>query len=301
MRQKHPDADQVLFFWSYNPPRNPYSWINEWVESLRGQKNYLIHESSYLDDRLGFVTDQMKEDIERIKKNDYDYYRYLYLGEPVGLGTNVYNMDLFQIIDQLPVDDYIKNLYFSIDAGHQVSATSCGAYALTAKGNIIKLDTFYYSPAGRVRKKAPSELAKDIHEFMKSIEDRYKRPVKKQTIDSAEGGLRNQFEFDFSLKLHPVAKKEKTTMIDYTHDLLAQGRFFVLKSKGKQHGEFSGANDIFIDECKMYSWDEKTVQSDKPQVIKENDHSVDEFQYACVDNAKEWGLKKKKGGVSVWK
>lgn len=301
IRNDLPDGLQVTVWGSWNPPRNPYAWINEYVEKHRNDDDFLIHHSTYLDDKLHHNSDQIVKKIEKYKKNDFDYYRWMYLGHVIGLGTNVYNMDLFQIIDQLPVDDYIKNLYFSIDAGHQVSATSCGAYALTAKGNIIKLDTFYYSPAGRVRKKAPSELAKDIHEFMKSIEDRYKRPVKKQTIDSAEGGLRNQFELDFSLKLHPVAKKEKTTMIDYTHDLLAQGRFFVLKSKGKQHGEFSGANDIFIDECKMYSWDEKTVQSDKPQVIKENDHSVDEFQYACVDNAKEWGLKKKKGGVSVWK
>ncbi|HHX0206246.1 TPA: PBSX family phage terminase large subunit, partial [Enterococcus faecalis] len=48
MRQKHPLADTVQFFWSYNPPRNPYSWINEWSETLKGQKNYLVHESSYL-------------------------------------------------------------------------------------------------------------------------------------------------------------------------------------------------------------------------------------------------------------
>src|SRR5690625_2660960 len=29
MRQKHPLADMVRFFWSYNPPRNPYSWIKD--------------------------------------------------------------------------------------------------------------------------------------------------------------------------------------------------------------------------------------------------------------------------------
>src|SRR5690606_25815327 len=48
MRQKHPLADFVRFFWSFNPPRNPYSWINEWVDSLAGEPNYLIHSSSYL-------------------------------------------------------------------------------------------------------------------------------------------------------------------------------------------------------------------------------------------------------------
>src|SRR5699024_4958880 len=89
MRQVHELADNVKVFWSYNPPRNNYHWINEWSDSLIGHKNYLVHHSSYKDDELGFVTQQMLDDIERVKENDYDYYRYLYLGEPVGLGTNV--------------------------------------------------------------------------------------------------------------------------------------------------------------------------------------------------------------------
>ncbi|MEG6719153.1 phage terminase large subunit, partial [Pseudomonas aeruginosa] len=35
MRQKHEKAPFVQFFWSYNPPRNPYSWINEWFEDIK--------------------------------------------------------------------------------------------------------------------------------------------------------------------------------------------------------------------------------------------------------------------------
>lgn len=290
MRQKHPSAECVRFFWSYNPPRNPYSWINEWAESLKGEEGYLVHESSYLNDELNFVDDQMLNEINRIKKNDYDYYRYLYLGEPVGLGTNIYNFDLFNVIHELPDNDKLKYLYFSIDAGHQVSATSCGAYALTSKGNVIKLDTFYYSPSGRVHKKAPSELTKELYEFMNSISKKYKIEVMNITIDSAEGGLRNQFDLDYGISLHPVAKKKKVVMIDYTHDLLAQGRFFVLKNSNRAHGEYSGSNDIFLDECKRYQWDEKTIKSDDPKVVKDDDHSVDEFQYFCTDNLSDLGL-----------
>src|SRR5690606_34193823 len=159
MRQKHQLAEFVQFFWSYNPPRNPYAWINEWVDSLAGESDYLIHHSSYLNDELGFVTEQMLEEIERIKRNDYDYYRYLYLGEPVGLGTNVYNMNLFKPLKELPSDDPIILIDTSTDTGHQVSATTHGAFALTAKRKVILLDTYYYSPEGKAHKKAPSELS----------------------------------------------------------------------------------------------------------------------------------------------
>ncbi|MFD2658551.1 PBSX family phage terminase large subunit, partial [Gracilibacillus thailandensis] len=201
MRQKHPLVDMVRFFWSYNPPRNPYSWINEWSESMKDEKNYLVHHSSYQDDELGFVTEQMLQDIERIKNNDYDYYRYLYLGEPVGLGTNVYNMDLFTPLQELPEDDDIILIDDSTDTGHQVSATTHGAFALTKKQNVILLDTYYYSPHNKAKKKAPSELSKDFYEWRKEIIEKYKRNIDKETIDSAEGALRNQLFLDYGIRL----------------------------------------------------------------------------------------------------
>lgn len=294
MRQKHQLAEIVLFFWSYNPPRNPYSWINEWSDSMTGEDDYLVHSSSYKDDELGFITEQMLADIERIKNNDFDYYRYLYLGEPVGLGTNIYNMNLFKELDELPDDDRIIGLYYSIDSGHAVSATSCGCYGLTAKGKVIRLNGYYYSPAGRVRKKAPSELSRDIHEFIKitSTQEYWKGArIQKRTIDSAEAALRNQYLKDFNQHLIPVKKKKKVDMIDYVHDLLAQGRFYYLKNPYETGLKYCDSNDIFIEEHKRYQWNEKTLNTDDPKVIKENDDTVDDFQYLCVSNARDFRLK----------
>lgn len=294
MRQKHPDADMVRFFWSYNPPRNPYSWINEWVESLKGLSNYLVNESSYLNDELGFVTQQMLDDIERIKKNDYDYYRYLYLGEPVGLGTNVYNIDLFQALEELPNDDRIISLYYATDVGHQTSATVCLAFGLTAKGKVILLNMYYYSPQGKAVKKAPSDLSKDLYEFVKKTANHPivgNAQVRQRTIDSAEGGLRNQYYKDYGQRWHPVAKKKNIDMIDYVHDLLAQGRFYYLVPTIKTG--LSNCDDLtlFVEEHKRYQFKETTLNSDNPDVIKEFDHSVDAFKYGCIDNAREWKLK----------
>lgn len=294
MRQKHPDADMVRFFWSYNPPRNPYSWINEWVESLKGLSNYLVNESSYLNDELGFVTQQMLDDIERIKKNDYDYYRYLYLGEPVGLGTNVYNIDLFQALEELPTDDRIISLYYATDVGHQTSATVCLAFGLTAKGKVILLNMYYYSPQGKAVKKAPSDLSKDLYEFIKKTANHPSvgnAQVRQRTIDSAEGGLRNQYYKDYGQRWHPVAKKKNIDMIDYVHDLLAQGRFYYLVPTIKTG--LSNCDDLtlFVEEHKRYQFKETTLNSDNPDVIKEFDHSVDAFKYGCIDNAREWKLK----------
>ena len=282
MRQVHPRADMVRFFWSYNPPRNPYDWINEWAEKMKLEDDYLVHESSYLDDELGFVTEQMLADIERIKRNDYDYYRYIYLGESVGLGTNVYNADLLQPLDKLPDDEYILYLAYSTDSGHQVSATATLCVGYTNKQNVILLDTDYYSPMGKVNKKAPSQMSKDLNAFVTNTSKRWGKPIELELIDSAEGALRNQYYLDYKVRLHPVAKKKKVVMIDYVQDLMAQGRLYYLNTQN---------NKIFVDEHRKFMWNEKTIHTENPEVIKIDDHTCDAFCYLCTSLGNRWGLR----------
>ncbi|MGU7914345.1 PBSX family phage terminase large subunit [Streptococcus suis] len=284
MRQKHHRAKHVKFFWSFNPPRNPYSWINEWVDSLEDNEDYLIHQSSYLNDELGFVTDQMLADIERIKENDYDYYRYIYLGEPVGLGTNVYNIDSFHKAEAIPQDERVIGHLFASDTGHQQSATTCLHAVLTNKRKLYLVDTYYYSPAGKVKKKAPSVLSKELHTFVHSQSRQFPNvPILQMTIDSAEGALRNQYFEDYGERWHPVAKKKKIVMTEFVQSLLADGRFYYLPTENNLK--------YFIEEHKRYQWDEKTVMNDDPKVVKEDDHTCDAFQYLVVDNAQLLRLK----------
>lgn len=284
MRQKHPDVDFVKFFWSYNPPRNPYSWINEWAEELENDDNYLVHSSSYLNDELGFVTDQMLEDIERIKDNDYDYYRYIYLGEPVGLGMNVYNMALFKEADKVPDNERVIGQFFSVDGGHQQSATTCLHLVLTNANNVYLIDTYYYSPAGKTHKKAPSILSKELHDFVEEQAKQFPNvPILNMTIDSAEGALRNQYFEDYGERWHPVAKKKKIVMTEYVQSLLAEGRFFYLPTENNLK--------YFVEEHKKYQWDERSIMNDDPKVIKEEDHTADALQYFVLDNAQMLDLK----------
>jgi phage terminase large subunit len=278
IRNDLPHGLEVNTWVSYNPPRGQYHWINEWAAKLQSDPDWYVHHSTYLDDVRGYNSQQLLRKIENYKKNDYDYYRWQYLGEIIGFGSNVYNMSLFNLIDELPDDDPIVDVAYSADVGHQTSATIVGCFGITAKMNVILLDTWYYSPQGRVKKKAPSELSKEVYEFVKSKG----YGVYKYTIDSAEGGFRNQYYLDYGTRWHGVAKKEKHIMIDYTHDLLAQGRFYVLNNKN---------NKVFLEQCKRYEWDEKTIHSDAPKPIKEEDHAPDCLQYFCTDNLRRLGLK----------
>jgi len=273
---------EVKVYYSYNPPRNPYAWVNEWRESKANDPNYFLHHSTYLDDEKGFLSQQLLRKIEQYKQNDPEYWRWMYLGEVIGLGDMVYNMNHFQWLDEIPSDDDLLLIDIAIDSGYQTSATAFLALGLTKRLNVILLDTYYYSPANRTTKKAPSDFSQDLWEFAQSVSQAYGKHIDKWTIDSAEGALRNQFFKDYGIALHPVAKKKKVNMIENVQDLLAQGRFFMLRNEN---------NQIFYEEHRKYQWDPDTLQSDDPKVIKEDDHTVDAFIYYVNDNLQKLRLK----------
>lgn len=282
IRQKPSFVDHVTVFYSYNPPKNPYDWINEWVEQQEQDPDCFVDTSTYLDDKWGFTTDQQLKLIERYKQNDPDYYRWLYLGEVVGLGTTIFNMDNFHALNGLPADDEVIGIYYSADTGHEVSATTCTAYGLTRKRNVIALDTYYYSPQGKAHKKPPSELSHDLKQFIDKTTDWIGKQPTRLTIDSAEGALDNQFYNDFGIHWHKVNKLKKVDMIDRVQDLAAQGRLFYLDTE---------ANKIWVEQNRKYQWEEKTLESDDPKVIKMDDHCCDQLMYLCVDNETTFGLK----------
>ena len=85
---------------------------------------------------------------------------------------------------------------------------------------------------------------------------KWKCGLDKETIDSAEGALRNQLYKDYGKSFHPVNKgKNKEELIDYSIDFLSKGKFRVLNNKN---------NQIFKKEVENYQWQEGSVEKGKP-------------------------------------
>ena len=280
-RKKLPPGKHVVCYYSYNPPNNPYDWINEWIQTVDGQKNWYVDHSSYKDVMPGILSQDYLDEIEVVKKNDPNYYRWNYLGEVVGLGTNVYNMDLFKVVDHIPDDEYLTDIIYGLDTGFMVSATACVALGFTNKYNVYVLDTFYYDPTKYARKLSAQEQAERIHDFIDEMTNKYGLYPTNMTIDSADGGIYTQYWQMYNVQWSKVRKLGEPEMIDRVQDLLAQGRLFALKTPG---------NETMLDEHKKYQWDPATVNSDKPRVIKEYDHSVDALKYDVLDNEQLLGL-----------
>lgn len=293
-------------FYSYNPPKNRFHWVNLWKESKVQRDDYLFSESDYRTVPKDWLGPIFIDEAERLKKYDEKRYRWIYLGEVIGIEGLIYNPDLFIIEKPNYIEENkLRILYvdFAIDCGHQTSATSCGAYGYATDGRWYRLDSYYYSPHEKARKKAPSELAQDIFDFRNSICKKYNTIVDTETIDSAEGALRNQYFAMFGIKLTPVNKgKDKEELIEYSQDFLDTGKYVILNTPN---------NWIHIKEMKNYMWMKDSVEKGKPVPDKEEkglvgenyyntytndysyyyaEHSCDDFQYYVKNNLQKLGL-----------
>lgn len=300
--------DWFMALYSFNPPKNKFDWVNKWVESKKGLKNYLIHHSDYTTVDPKWVGKIAIDEAEQLRINDEKRYNWIYLGMVIGLEGLIYNPDLIEYV----AEDYLEKkkvrilfVDFSIDSGHQTSATAVGAYGYGTDGYYYLLDTYYYSPHEKPVKKAPSELSKDIFDFKMALTKKYKTISDRETIDSAEGALRNQHYKDFGVRLNPVDKgTDKEKLIDYSQDFIAMKKFRVINNSN---------NQIFKKENENYSWKKDSVENGKPIPDKTEkdfssnekyfntytkdfaytyaDHTQDEFQYWIKDNLRKLGLK----------
>ena len=299
--------DWFITMYSYNPPKNRFHWVNQWADKMAQRDDVIVHHSDYRTVPEKWLGRRFIEEAERLKQYDPKRYEWIYLGKVIGIEGLIYNPDLF-IVEEA---DYIEKnklrmLYidFSIDCGHQTSATSCGAYGYATDGRWYRLDTYYYSPHEKSRKKAPSELAQDLFDFRTKMCQKYHTVVDTETIDSAEGALRNQYFAMFGINLQPVNKgKDKEELIDYSQDFIDTGKYVILNTSN---------NWIHIKEMNNYMWKKDSVEKGNPEPDKTEkeltdetyyntytndysyyyaDHSVDEFQYYVKANLQKLGLK----------
>ncbi len=298
--------DWFISLYSYNPPKNKFHWVNQWVEEMKNRPDVLTTDSDYRTVPAKWLGKMFLDEAERLKVYDNKRYRWMYLGEVIGLDGLIYNPDLFEWVDSNYLEvNKIKILYidFSVDGGHQTSATTCGAIGLGSDGYFYILDLYYYSPHEKQIKKAPSELSRDIFNFETAKIREYDCGIDTETIDSAEGALRNQLYTDYGKVFHPVNKgKDKEELIDYSQEFISKGKIRVLNNNN---------NKIFKKEIENYQWLEGSVEKGKPIPDKTEkelteeyyntwakdssyyyaDHTCDMYQYWVKDNLQKLGIK----------
>ncbi len=179
--------DWFISLYTYNPPKNKYDWVNQWVEKMAKRPDVLITQTDYRTVDKNWLGKMFIDEAERLKQYDEKRYNWIYLGEVIGIEGLIFNIDLIQRTKEIPRINYID---IAVDSGHQTSATIFLAIGSDIKGNKYLLDTYYYSPKEKAVKKAPSELAKDYILFKNHCIRTYKAQIDTEVIDCAERSIK---------------------------------------------------------------------------------------------------------------
>ena len=107
-------GSQFAVFKSFNPPISRSNWANVYVNEPR--EDSYRHKSDYTSVPADWLGDQFIADAEHLRATNERAYRHEYLGEPVGLGTNIFDMLEIRTITDEEIQTY-QSIYQGQDFG----------------------------------------------------------------------------------------------------------------------------------------------------------------------------------------
>lgn len=121
-------------FFSYNPPSSTRSWVN--TEFRKPRKDRLFHESSYLTVPEEWLGEAFMFEAEEMKRTNERAYRNIFLGEPTGTGTNVFENIEIRPITQEEINQF-EWTYYGLDFGYYPDPTRFNAHAYDMENKIL--------------------------------------------------------------------------------------------------------------------------------------------------------------------
>lgn len=92
-------GDEAYIFKMFNPPISKNNWANKYAETPK--ESMMVHHSTYLDVPKEWLGKPFIEEAEHLKKVNPDAYAHEYLGQPVGLGTEIFkHLEIRKITDE---------------------------------------------------------------------------------------------------------------------------------------------------------------------------------------------------------
>ena len=92
-------GDDAWIIKMFNPPISVNNWANNYAN--KSKESMLVHSSTYLDVPSEWLGKAFLDEAEHLKKINPDAYRHEYLGEPIGLGTEIFKfLEIRTITDE---------------------------------------------------------------------------------------------------------------------------------------------------------------------------------------------------------
>ena len=263
---------QMLYL--YNPPKNPNAPINEWCRKMEQRPDCIHIHVTYKDVPEDWLGAALIETAEIMRQADEKQYRWVWLGESVGIDDLIYYMySDAMTYNELPDEEkaVMGEIGIGVDYGQQ-NATTYQAYGVDYQHGLLRgLDEYYHSGRETGKQKSPSEYAEDFKAFSEKVEAEYKRRISWVFIDPSAKGLAEEIKRLMPDVLIKDADNTVKLGISRVQKLMTFGRI-----------KFSKKQPYLIKEMGLYQYDEKSIENGKEEPLKVNDHCQDATRYAVM-------------------
>ncbi len=264
--------DGFRMMYLYNPPKNPQAPVNVWCQKMEQREDCIHIHTDYRDVPQEWLGNALIAEAEAMKKADLKMYRWVWLGEAVGLDDLIYYMfDPSKHIRKVPEESKFTLYGIGVDYG-QMNATTYQAYGLDMSNKCIQgLGEYYHSGRSSGHQKSPSEYAKDFRKFLDGLYTKYGKKAAYVFIDPSAKGLAEEIKRLCPEILLRDADNTVALGISRVQKLLIFERLFLCPDQKELENEMY-----------LYEYDPDSIDKGQEKPIKANDHAQDATRYTVV-------------------
>ncbi len=259
----------------YNPPKNPNAAINVWCQKMELRSDVIHKHVDYRDVPVAWLGSKLLEVAERLREIDFKLYRWVWLGECIGVDDLIYYM--FNENHRKETEEkHFKLIGIGVDYGQQNATTYQAAGININKRRLEGLNEFYHSGRDTGKQKSPSDYARELINLTNELHQKYRCSIFYVFIDPSAKGLAEEIK---RLAMQDV--KYNIIVKDAENDV-AIGIQRVQKCFTYQVATVSENQENLIRELRTYEYDPKSIEAGKEKPLKIDDHCVDALRYLVM-------------------
>ena len=158
----------------FNPPKNPNAPVNEWCRKMERRPDCVHIHTDYRDVPVKWLGPDLIQEAETLKEVDERQYRWVWLGDQIGIDEVIYYMFGQRHIDiSLSNTGRLSIIAIGGDYGQQNATTFQAGGLDMAHRKLRGLDEYYHSGRESGTQKSPSEYAGDFVRFVMNLGEKY--------------------------------------------------------------------------------------------------------------------------------
>lgn len=258
----------------YNPPKNPNAPINKWCKKMEKREDCIHIHTDYRDVPEDWLGKDLIESAEIMKAADERQYRWVWLGQSIGVDEVIYYM-FSDKHKERPENRRYRIIGIGVDYGQQNATVYEAAGLDEYKKRLTGLAEYYYSGRETGKQKSPSDYAKDFILFIAELHETYSCSYFYVFIDPSAQGLAEEIkratrDCNYTVLIRG-AENEVELGISRVQKLLTYGIMTI-----------SPLQEYAVEEFGTYEYDKKSIERGKEVPVKVDDHCMDAIRYLVM-------------------